>query len=53
MPMNRIVLDTNCLIAILSRKGKYFSVWQSLLKGKFTLCISNEILEEYEELVHE
>lgn len=51
MPMNRIVLDTNCLIAALSRKGNYFSVWQGLLKGKFILCVSNDILEEYEEIL--
>ena len=48
---NRIVLDTNCLIASLSRKGNYFPVWQGLHKGKYTLCVSNDILEEYEEIL--
>ena len=51
MPVNRIVLDTNCLLAILSRRGNYFSVWQGLHEGKYTLCVSNEILEEYEEII--
>ena len=51
MPVNRIVLDTNCLLAILSRRGNYFSVWQGLHEGKYTLCVSNEILEEYEEVI--
>ena len=51
MLVNRIVLDTNCLIAILSRKGNYFSVWQGLHQGKYILCVSNEILEEYEEIL--
>ena len=51
MMVNRIVLDTNCLIAILSRKGRYFSVWQGLHEGKFILCVSNEILHEYEEIL--
>ena len=48
---NRIVLDTNCLIASLSKKGNYFPVWQGLHQGKYTLCVSNEILEEYEEIL--
>ena len=51
MKINRVVLDTNCLIAILSRKGNYFSVWQGLHQGKYTLCVSNDILEEYEEIL--
>ena len=51
MLVNRIVLDTNCLIAILSRKGNYFSVWQGLHQGKYILCVSNDIIEEYEEIL--
>lgn len=51
MPENRIVLDTNCLLAILSKRGNYFSVWQGLHEGKFILCVSNDILEEYEEII--
>ena len=51
MSINRIVLDTNCLIAILSRKGNYFSVWQGLHQGKYILCVSNDILKEYEEIL--
>ena len=51
MSINRIVLDTNCLIAILSRKGNYFPVWQGLHQGKYILCVSNDILEEYEEIL--
>jgi Predicted nucleic acid-binding protein, contains PIN domain len=47
----RIVLDTNCLLASLSKKGAYFNVWKSLQQGKYTLCVSNEILEEYEEIL--
>ena len=51
MSINRIVLDTNCLIAILSRKGNYFLVWQGLHQGKYILCVSNDILKEYEEIL--
>ncbi|MBO4984922.1 MAG: putative toxin-antitoxin system toxin component, PIN family [Bacteroides sp.] len=49
--MTQIVLDTNCLIASLSKRGNYFGVWKSLHEGKYKLCVSNEILEEYEEII--
>ena len=47
----RIVLDTNCLIASLSRHGKYYPVWKGFQTGKYVLCLSNDILAEYEEII--
>ena len=47
----RIVLDTNCLIQILPRRSRYHNVWESFEKGDNTLCISNEIVEEYVEIL--
>lgn len=47
----RIVLDTNCLLASLSRHSKYYPVWKGLQTGKYVLCLSNDILEEYEEII--
>ena len=49
--MNRIVLDTNCLIASLSRTSRSYSVWRGLHDGRYTLCVSNEILMEYQEMI--
>lgn len=49
--MINIVLDTNCLIASLSKRGNYFNVWRALHSGKYILCVSNEILGEYEEII--
>lgn len=49
--MNRIVLDTNCLIASLSRTSRNYSVWRGLFEGKYILCVSNEILSEYQEII--
>lgn len=46
-----IVLDTNCLIMATSARNEYFQVWQDFFDGKYTLCITNEILEEYEEVL--
>lgn len=45
--MKRIVLDTNCLIASLSRTSRSYSVWRGLHDGQYILCVSNEILMEY------
>ena len=53
MPNRRIVLDTNCLISSLSRKGQYYPVWKGLQTGKYVLCVSTDILEEYAEIITE
>lgn len=46
-----IVLDTNSLIMSISPRSPYRSVWQSFLRGDYNLCISNEIIEEYSEVL--
>lgn len=46
-----IVLDTNCLLMSLSRRCPYYPVWRDFVDGKYTLCITNEILAEYEEIL--
>ena len=49
--MDNIVIDTNCLIMALSARNAYHKIWKSFLAGHFNLCISNEILEEYTEVI--
>lgn len=44
-------MDTNCLLASLSSSSEYFIVWKSLQEGLYTLCVSNEILDEYQEII--
>lgn len=46
-----IVLDTNCLLQSISRKSRYYPIWQSFVGGEYILCITTEILEEYEEII--
>lgn len=46
-----IVLDTNCLIMAISAQNEYYQVWQDFLDGKYTMCITNEIIEEYSEVL--
>lgn len=49
----RIVLDTNCLISSLSKKSESYDVWKGLYEGRYVLCVSNSILEEYQEKIAE
>lgn len=51
MQNNKVVLDTNCLLACISSKSENFRVWKDFQAGCFTLCVSNEILEEYQEII--
>ena len=49
--MKKIVLDTNCLLMSLPRISPYRLLWDAFLKGEFVLCVSNEIIEEYLEIL--
>ena len=49
--MERIVLDTNCLVSSLSRTSKTYDVWRGLYEGRYVLCLSNDILLEYLEII--
>lgn len=49
--MSRIVLDTNCLIQSIPPHSQYHMVWTSFEEGVNTLCVSNEIIEEYAEIL--
>ena len=51
--MRRIVIDTNCLIVILPSKSPYHKVWTDFLEQQLEICVSNEILMEYEEIISE
>ena len=47
----RIVLDTNCLLPSISRRSRYYPVWERFICGEYDLCVTTEILAEYEEIV--
>ena len=51
--MNPVVIDTNCLLQIISRNSPYRPIWDAFLVGKFDLCVSNDILEEYQEILEQ
>jgi len=47
----KIVLDTNCLLPAVFSKSVYHWIWEAFRRGDFTLCYSNDIIFEYEELL--
>lgn len=49
--MKKIVLDTNCLLMSLPRISPYHGVWTQFLAGRITLCVTNDILLEYLEII--
>lgn len=49
--MRKIVLDTNCLLMSIPRISPYRCLWDSFLDGNLTLCVTNEIVEEYLEIL--
>ena len=51
MQNKKVVLDTNCLLASLSKLGGAYPVWKGFQEERYTLCVTTEILEEYEEII--
>ena len=51
--MRKVVIDTNCLVQMISLHSIYRPIWDAFLANKFQLCISNDILEEYQEIIEE
>ena len=47
----KIVLDTNCLLRAVPVKSDCHCILSALQQGRYTLCCSNDILMEYEELL--
>lgn len=47
----KIVVDTNILIAAIGRKSPFRWIFDFIIEGKIILCVSNEILFEYREVL--
>jgi len=47
----KIVLDTNLLLVSISRRSETHQIFEALLDGTYDLCISTDILLEYEEII--
>lgn len=49
--MKKIVLDTNSLLMSIPRINPYRCIWDKFLDGSLVLCVTNEIVEEYLEIL--
>jgi uncharacterized protein len=49
----RVVIDTNIFITILGKKSPNRWIFEKIMKGEIELCVSSEILWEYEEVLAE
>ena len=49
----RVLLDCNILVMSLTSRSPYYIIYQALIKGKFELIMSLEILLEYEEIIQQ
>ena len=47
----KVVLDTNILIAVIGRKSPFRWIFDCIIQGRIILCVSNEILFEYQEIL--
>lgn len=47
----KIVLDTNVLLVSITPRSLYFPLFESFLNEEFELCVTTEILLEYEEIL--
>ncbi len=46
----KVVIDTNVLLVSLARRSKYHLIFLQLLRKRYELCITSDILNEYEEI---
>ena len=49
----RIVLDTNILVAIIGRKSPFRWLFDAIIAGEVTLCVTTDILLEYREILEQ
>jgi putative PIN family toxin of toxin-antitoxin system len=47
----KVVLDTNVLLISIPKTSKYRLIFDGLIKGKYTLALSESILQEYVEII--
>jgi len=49
--MRLVVIDTNCLVQMVSRRSRYYPLWEALLAGSYAICVTTDIIDEYEEIL--
>lgn len=49
--MKYVVIDTNCLLRMIPIRSRFRHVWEAFLSGGYYMCVSNEIIDEYMEIL--
>ena len=49
--MMRVVLDTNVLLVIIPPTSEDHDILKAMFEGKFDICVTSDILLEYEEII--
>lgn len=49
--MHYVVVDTNCLLQMISLHSPYRPAWNAFREGRYIICVSNEIISEYLEIL--
>ncbi len=47
----KVVIDTNLFLSAISPKSTSHWLYQAIFSGQFTLCVTTDILEEYDEII--
>ncbi|HEY8780533.1 MAG TPA: putative toxin-antitoxin system toxin component, PIN family [Mucilaginibacter sp.] len=47
----KVVIDTNVLVSIISKRSSSRWVFDSIISGKIQICVSTEIILEYKEIL--
>ena len=47
----KVVIDTNVLLVSFSRESELRIIFERFLQEEFTLCVTTDILFEYEEII--
>ena len=47
----KVVIDTNLLLRSISSKSSSHWLYLGILEGRFSLCVSTDILNEYAEII--
>ena len=49
----KAVIDTNVMLVSISARSPWHPIFLELLRGKYTLCVTTDILDEYAEVIEE
>ena len=49
----KVVIDSNVLVSMIGKRSALRPIWNAFIQGAYMLAVSEDILKEYEEIMHE